>query len=86
MPTVQPSFRIMKSCTAIPAMSWQQPIVVSLKCKLTFVVKDGETKELFDLKSTSDVFKNDFSEAIQNSKDKIALAKSNLKKKNRSAR
>lgn len=53
---------------------------------MTFVVKDGETKELFDLKSTSDVFKNDFSEAIQNSKDKIALAKSTLKKKNRSAR
>ena len=29
----------------------------------------------------SDVFKNGFSEAMQNSKDKIALAKINLKEK-----
>ena len=46
-----------------------------------FVLKDRETQELLDLKSILDVFKNGFSQAMQNSKCKIALAKSVLKKK-----
>ena len=51
------------------------------KMQIEFVVQDSETQELLDLKSTFNVFKNGFSEAMQNSKDKIALAKSILKKK-----
>ena len=35
--------------------------------QIEFVVQDSETKELLDLKSTFDVFKNGFSEAMQNS-------------------
>ena len=48
---------------------------------IEFVAQDSETQELLDLKSIFDVFENDFSEVIQNSKEKIALAKSILKKK-----
>ena len=51
------------------------------KMKIEFVVQDSETQELLDLKSTFDVFKNGLSKAAQNRKDKIALAKSILKKK-----
>ena len=50
--------------------------------KVEFVVQNSETQELLDLKSTFDAFKNGFSEAMQNVKDKIALAKSFLKKEN----
>ena len=52
------------------------------KMPIEFVVQDSETQELLDLKSIFDIFLNDFSEVIQNSKEKIALAKSILKKKN----
>ena len=51
------------------------------RMQIEFVVKDRETQELFNLKSTFDVFKNGFRKAMQNSKDKIALSKSILKKK-----
>ena len=51
------------------------------KMPIEFVAQDSETQELLDLKSIFDVFENDFSEVIQNSKEKIALAKSILKKK-----
>ena len=66
-------------------MSWQLPIVTTTDCCLSkiqveFVVQDNETQELLDLKSIFDVFKNGFREVIQN-KDKMALAKSLLKKK-----
>ena len=50
--------------------------------QIDFVVQDNKTHELLNLKSTFDVFKNGSTEAMQNSKDKIALAKSILKKKN----
>ena len=51
------------------------------KMQFEFVVQDSETQELLNIKSTFDVFKNDFSEVMQNRKEKIALAKSILKKK-----
>ena len=51
------------------------------KMQIEFVVQDSKLQELLNLKSTFDVFKNGFTEAMQNSKDKIALAKSILKKK-----
>ena len=51
------------------------------KMQIEFVVQDSKSQELLNLKSTFDVFKNGFTEAMQNSKDKIALAKSILKKK-----
>ena len=53
----------------------------SSKIKIEFVVQDSETEELIDLKSTFDVSRNGFSEAMQNIKDKIALANCILKKK-----
>ena len=49
--------------------------------QIEFDVKDSETQELLDRTSTFDVFKNGFSEAMQNNKDKIALAKRILNKK-----
>ena len=49
--------------------------------QIEFVVQDSKSQELLNLKSTFDVFKNGFTEAMQNSKDKIALVKSILKKK-----
>ena len=51
------------------------------KMQIELVVQDSGTKELLDLKSSFDVFKNGFSKAMQNSKDKITLAKIILKKK-----
>ena len=53
----------------------------SSKIKIEFVVQDSETEELIDLKSTFDVSRNGFSEAMQNIKDKIALSNCILKKK-----
>ena len=46
-----------------------------------FVDQDSETQELLERKSTFDIFKNGFRKAMQNSKDKISLAKSISKKK-----
>ena len=51
------------------------------KMQIEFDVKDSETQELLDRTSTFDVLKNGFSEAMQNNKDKIALAKRILNKK-----
>ena len=51
------------------------------KMQLEFVVQDSETQELLNIKSTFDAFKNDFSEVMQNRKEKIALSKSIFKKK-----
>lgn len=68
----------MKSYIAIPVMWWQLPIVASVKCKLSLPLKMVKQK---NYSIWSDVFKNGFSEAMQNSKDKIALAKINLKEK-----
>ena len=46
-----------------------------------FVDQDSETQKLLERKSTFDIFKNGFRKAMQNSKDKISLAKSISKKK-----
>ena len=59
-------------------MWWQLSIVASVKCKLSLSLKMVKQK---NYSIWSDVFKNGFSEAMQNSKDKIALAKINLKEK-----
>ena len=49
--------------------------------QVEFVVQDSETEKFHDPKSAFNIFNNGISEAMQNRKGKITLAKCILKKK-----